>query len=96
MKYCINCGSPLEEHNKFCFKCGTPVEGDGVFYEEEFYLPKKLERKYKIQPLEAAEGSKGKSNRQIAVAVMIAGVLILFLTISGVILYKTVILTSRI
>ena len=26
MKYCSNCGSPIEEGDQFCIKCGTPVQ----------------------------------------------------------------------
>ena len=37
MKYCINCGAPLEEGAKFCTNCGTRVGGDQNNYQQNNY-----------------------------------------------------------
>lgn len=87
MKYCIKCGSPLEEHSIFCVKCGTPVEEDGVFYEEEFYLPKKVLRRNKRQALDMEGSVQGKGRRGAKIALVVC-LLILF-SVSGIVLYRT-------
>jgi hypothetical protein len=30
MKFCSNCGAPVEANERFCVKCGTPVSADGA------------------------------------------------------------------
>lgn len=85
MKYCVKCGSPLEEHSLFCVSCGTPVEEDGIFYEEEFYLPKRVLKRYKQQgtPIGSTHDEKKKTIPRIALMV---GLMIL-LIVSVIFLY---------
>ena len=33
MKYCFNCGNPVEENAKFCHNCGTALyQAEGMIY----------------------------------------------------------------
>lgn len=89
MKYCIKCGSPLEEHSIFCVKCGTPVEEDGIFYEEDFYLPKSVIRKNRRQAMKAKGLVMGsKPVRQKFKIATVIGIIVLFVGISLGILNK--------
>lgn len=68
------------------------MEEDGIFYEEEFYLPKKVFRGYKKEALETRNLSKDRNSniRRIAVLVL----LIVLLSIGGIALYRSDIFSS--
>ncbi|MEG2017971.1 MAG: serine hydrolase [Clostridium sp.] len=70
-------------------KCGTPVEEDGIFYEENFYLPKSVIRKNRRQAMKAKGLVMGsKPVRQKLKIATVIGIIVLFVGISFGILNK--------
>ncbi len=68
MKYCINCGTELNENDEFCTKCGTKV------YEEK-KEDKVVETKSEIKP---SDNDKAIAFVVISVAILIVKFLVLY------------------
>lgn len=94
MKYCISCGSPLEEHKGFCFKCGTPVEIDGVFYEEDTYPAKSFFRNIKRHASEEEKVFHHNNKRKWSG--LRAGIFTICILIIGATLFQTGVLSNSI
>ena len=80
MKYCINCGEPLEESSEFCVSCGTPVDYEGFYYETSYDIERFIEkangRKKKAMGSKELKSSLFKGSLVIVTIILIAGFLL--------------------
>lgn len=81
MKYCINCGEPLEESSEFCISCGNPVDSESFYYETSYdidsFIKKANDRKKKAMSHSGLKTGLFKGSLVIITIILIVGFLLI-------------------